>query len=181
MKTNIYGEFHPDLVSAGKEAITKLFPEYSNLPWDHQIKILGNFIADCLFNTGCNCAAIIHRLDFEELCSLKRTTPNQGETTMTQINEFAGDLYRNRTAMLQAIAEGWVSGHGTNSVAHQREIFAKDSDEKLAAEAIEEWFSEPMCEDEESEDYDRAAIANRPNMAELVAAFADLRDEMTDA
>ena len=66
MKTNIYGEFHPDLVSAGKEAITKLFPEYSNLPWDIQSRILGNFIVDCLFNTGCDCGAIIHRLDFEE-------------------------------------------------------------------------------------------------------------------
>jgi hypothetical protein len=100
---------------------------------------------------------------------------------MTQINEFAGNLYRNRYAMLRAIAESWVSAHGTNGVADQRQILAEDSDEKLAAEAIEAWFSEPLCEDEDSEEFDRAAIANRPDMAELVAALADFRDEMIDA
>ena len=91
---------------------------------------------------------------------------------MTDTLEFAGCLYNNRTALLAAVAETWLTASGGNSAA---EILAMpESDEALAAECVEGWgLDQPRDQDDaESESQlERWDVSE----AELAAAMGEYR------
>jgi len=97
---------------------------------------------------------------------------------MTDTLEFAGCLYNNRTALLAAVAEAWLTASGGNSAA---EILAMpESDDDLAAECIEAWtLDQPRDQDDaDSESRLEAWDVSEADLAAAIGAYrATLRAE----
>ena len=97
---------------------------------------------------------------------------------MTDNLEFAGCLYNNRTALLAAVAETWLTANGGNSAA---EILAMpESDDDLAAECVEAWtLDQPRDQDDaDSESRLEAWDVSEADLAAAIGAYrATLRAE----
>ncbi len=78
--------------------------------------------------------------------------------------KFGGSLFRNSGEMHTAIAEAWLSqdGYNTNTCDCMQEVLGYMSDEALAEECCDAWF--------------RVGPIDTVDTTELVAAFADIRD-----
>jgi len=97
---------------------------------------------------------------------------------MTDNLEFGGCLYNNRTALLAAVAETWLTAGGANSAA---EILAMtESDEALAAECVKAWdLDQPRdMDDAEAESRLAAWDVSQADLAAAISAYrASLRAE----
>src|SRR6185295_13432353 len=103
-------------------------------------------------------------------------------------NEFAGSLYRNQEAMVDAIAYAWLGSGGICGDA-ERKILTEMTDEQLAAECIQGWeldqrSGEKEWEDPADEDSAEVECADSHmeeqgyDREDLVIAFAKLREKL---
>ncbi len=92
---------------------------------------------------------------------------------MTLINEFAGSVYRTRLAMIDAIAEKWLTRNGKNSPQEIATIIAETSVCQQAQECyMAYWGSSAMAMAPGEYDYDKRAVENKPTIAELELAMS---------
>ena len=87
-------------------------------------------------------------------------------------NEFGGTSYTTQRAMLTAIAETWITAHGTNPVDFAADSFANFTDAELAADCIEGFGLDIVPDSDAAEAH---MTREGYNAADLAAAFAAMR------
>ena len=93
-------------------------------------------------------------------------------------NEFGGTSYTTQRAMLTAIAETWITAHGTNPVDFAADSFANFTDAELAADCIEGFGLDIVPDSDAAEAH---MTREHYSAADLAEAFAALSGRAQDA
>jgi hypothetical protein len=87
---------------------------------------------------------------------------------------FVGGLYPNSRSMHEAIAESYLSADGNNGREDMLRFLAEQTDEEMAQEVKEQWFSGELDDEDGNEDRSGNDDFDPDDMAK---AFATIRRE----
>ena len=93
-------------------------------------------------------------------------------TTRT-LYEFGSALYRNQNEMTKAIAEEYITAHGSNSAEFVAEALCRMTDEALAADCIDGWGLDKA--DDYGDDVETHMSFNGYDAGDLAAEFRKMR------